>query len=153
MPNDADWFGGWAADGPDSNWVTQNAQRTNNGENLPITYSVQFYLADTAAASLSGSWGIDDSGFISLNGHQLDAQGCCGFPHTVGDSVVSDFNAGLNTLSIVMTGSDDFLEAVRFEGAVTGDGATFSATPEPATVLLVLGAISGCAARRRRATR
>lgn len=142
MTSDADWYGGWLADGSSSNWITSNAQTTANGSPLP-SYQIQFYLTNTVGATFSGSWAIDDVGTISLNGTQIAAlgSGAWGGLSPIGGNPAADLQAGLNTLTITMTNSDDFLEAVRFEGSVTGNGASFSApsgVPEPASVLLLL---------------
>jgi hypothetical protein len=152
MSGDPDWYGGWVADGPNSNWITSDASRTGNGAPLPVTYEVSFYLADTAGASLSGSWTVDDGGEISLNGTQLQSLGDGNWsslsPLTTD---TTDLVAGLNTLSISITDSDDYLEGVRFEGSVTGDGASF-VTPEPGSLtLLGLGALALGLMRRRKA--
>lgn len=141
MPGDADWYGGWPANGPNSAAITRNASVQDNGNPLP-TFSVNFYLADTTGASLSGSWGIDDGGYIALNGNTLATGGCCISMSGVSSS--TGFVTGLNTLSIVMTSTDDFLEGVRFEGSVSGD-----LTPEPGTILLFATGLGGLIWRRR----
>ena len=136
MWGDPDWFGGWVGSGPNSDWITSNAGTQQNGSPLP-SYMIQFYLASTTGASLSGSWTIDDEGTISLNGNQLNylPSGYWGSLNPVSASS-SDFVPGLNSLVISMTSSDNYLEGVRFEGSVTGEGASF--VPEPVSAVMLL---------------
>ena len=134
MSSDAGWFGGWIANGPNSNWITSNASTTANGSPLP-GYSVTFFLDNTSGASLSGSWTIDDQGAISLNGNPIGSLGGGNWGSLSSVSASSGFAVGANTLRIAMSSSDNFLEGVRFEGSVTGPGASLSpshpAVPEP----------------------
>ena len=37
-PNNADWFGGWLANGPFSDWIARNADVTDNGP-APYTFT------------------------------------------------------------------------------------------------------------------
>src|ERR1700676_3665316 len=56
-----DWFSGWAADGPNSDWVAANAGASDQG-NVPWLGEVDFYLtaASVASASISvGTFGVD----------------------------------------------------------------------------------------------
>jgi hypothetical protein len=146
MSGDADWGGGgWVPNGLNSNWITSDASNPRNGSPLP-TYQVQFYLADTTNASLTGSWTIDDQGTISLNGNQIGVlgNGNWGAMSSVSAGAGS-FVAGLNTLSITMTLSDNSLEGVRFDGSVTGD-----LVPEPASGLTLLTGLGAFLLFRRR---
>lgn len=155
--NDLDWSRSWLADGPDSDWITSNATVWTNGNPLP-TYQIQFYLSDTVGASFSGSWTIDDAGSISLNGHQIGSLGIVswGSLTPIGGTPSADLVAGLNTLSISLSISDNFLEGVRFQGLVSGDGASFTApVPEPSSLVLFAAVVAGlgiAALRRRRAS-
>lgn len=109
---------------------------------------------DPNNVSLSGAWGIDDQGTINLNGNQIGSLGGGAWGALTSVSVPTgsaDFVTGLNTLSITMTSDDHFLEAVRFEGSVTGTGLDATA-PEPGSVLLMLAGLGSLAfAKRRRA--
>ena len=151
-PNNADWYGGWLANGPASDWIALNANVTNNGP-APYTFSRTFDLTgyDVSTASLNGAWTIDDGGTISLNGNVLDSQGSGGWGSLHGISAANSlFLPGLNTLSITLTDSDQFLEAVRMEGSVNVSPA---AVPEPGSVALLVGlGITGAGflARRRK---
>lgn len=155
MPEDLDWWGGWTGDGADpsagglaSDWITSDASSTANGSPLP-TYSISFYLADVTGASLSGYWYADDGGTIALNGNVLGSQGsCCTYAAPVSASATSDFVAGINTLTLSLNSSDDYLDGVRFAGSVTGDGA--SLVPEPASGLMLLAGSALLVLWRRR---
>jgi hypothetical protein len=157
MPGDADsGFPSWVANSTSSAWITNNASITGNGAPLPVTYQVQFLLSDLIGASITGSWTIDDAGSISLNGHSIGTLGGGNWValNGISGTASSDLVAGLNTLSISITSSDDFLEGVRFDGSVTGDGAAFiAAVPEPATLTLTALGLVAVARRRLRARR
>ena len=136
----------WAANGPGSSWITINPNSIGNGSVIPYTYYRTFNLtaADLVTASMSGTWGIDDGGELRLNGYLLSSSPA-DYSATTTFSVGTGsgfFNLGLNTLTITMTSSDDFLEAVRLEGFLI---------PTPgAAALLGLGGV--IAIRRRRSS-
>ena len=77
MPGDADWYGGWLPNGPNSNWIARNAFNCCNGGGS-YTFSTTFYAADPSAASITGAWAIDDGGVLQLNGQTIDTQGSGG---------------------------------------------------------------------------
>jgi hypothetical protein len=139
----------WAANGPASSWVTIDPNSVGNGSVIPYTYYRTFTLtaADLATAAISGTWGIDDSGDLRLNGNLIstllnDYSATTPFSVTTGSSL---FQLGNNTLTITMTSSDNALEAVRLEGALTG-----VAVPLPAGAWLFSSALGllGFAKRR-----
>ena len=125
-PGDADWFPGtgqnnpgWFANGPNSSWIAADPDNTNNGR---VSYTITFDLTgyNPADALLQGGqFSIDDQGVVLLNGHQLGSVGGGGWTsfHSLSNGA-GDFVAGVNTLVIETTASDDFLEAARFEGTV-----------------------------------
>jgi hypothetical protein len=152
FPNNADWYGGWLGNGPNSDWIARNANVTDNG---PATYTFYrtFNLSgyDLSTVSLSGAWAIDDGGHLNLNGTQLGAELNPGnwtalnpFSVATGSPL---FNQGLNTLSITLDQSDQFLEGVRLEGLVTGTQVTI---PEPTTLTMVGVTVAGLAGYRLR---
>jgi hypothetical protein len=115
-------FGPWAANGPGSSWITIDADSVGNAPVVPYTYYRTFNLtaADLVTAAISGVWGIDDSGDLKLNGNTIstlvnDYSATTPFSVPAGSGF---FALGTNTLTITMTSSDNFLEAVRLEGAL-----------------------------------
>lgn len=133
----ADWYGGWVADGPNSDWIAINAGTAHNGP-APYTFSTTFDLTgyDLSTVSLSGFWTIDDGGMLDLNGNQIDSLSVNNNPWTSLHSfstISSYFLPGINTLSITITDSDNTYEGVRLQGSVTG-----TTVPEPATLSLTL---------------
>lgn len=126
-------FFAWAANGPKSSWITIDPNVLGNGSVIPYTYYRSFLLSvsDLANASVSGVWGIDDAGDLRLNGNLLSSVNS-NYAVTQAFSAASGsgfFVAGLNTLAITMTSSDNAWEAVRLEGALT--------VPEPSTLALL----------------
>ena len=151
ISSSADWYGGWLADDTTSAWIAPNAGITNNGP-APYTFTDTFNTSGYQLSSLAisgGMWAIDDGGTVSLNGNLLSTVGSGAWGGLTAFSVPnSDFVSGVNTLTITLTDSDEFLEAVRLEGTVTGT-AVVTGTPEPATVLLSAAGLAALAFRRK----
>lgn len=152
-PTSADWFGAWVANGPNSAWIARNASQSSNGGDL-YTWSRTFDLSSftLSSVSMSGSWTVDDSANLSLNGTVISSLSGGNWTALQPFSVSAGsplFNAGLNTLSITLTSNDNFLEAARLEGTVTGE----TSVPEPGSIVLagVVGGLGlGYTWRRRR---
>jgi hypothetical protein len=135
FPNNADWYGGWLANDSNSDWIARNANITNNGP-APYTFTTTFDLTgfNLSTVVLSGGFAADDAGTLNLNGTQISS-----VPDEAWGSLTSfsisgssgDFVQGLNTLTITITDSDEFLEGVRLTGTVTGA----ALVPEPATII------------------
>jgi hypothetical protein len=149
MPGDPDWFPDWdqppfgspnnASNGwLGSSWINNNDQY-NNGGPPPYTYSMSFDLTGFQLNNnliLSGKLGIDDGGYMCLNGNGFGA-GYTWFWNAPYFSIDYSthptwFNPGINTITIIITVTDSHLEGVRFEGTVTGDP-----IPEPGTLVLL----------------
>ena len=138
--------GAWLADGPNSDWIARNANVTNNGA-APYTFNRTFDLAgyNLSSVLISGGWTIDDGGTLSLNGNQIAALGANNWGTLNSFSVPAGsafLNQGLNTLTITITTSDEFLEAVRLEGGVTVGLAATTLTAATATVTISPAAAS-----------
>lgn len=140
----------WVANDADSRWISL----TGNGTPVDgtTTYRLTFNLTgvDLNSVSISGLWGVDNNGWINLNGaytgNQLLGTQYSSFQTLHAFTLNSGFVAGLNTL--------DFI--VEDKGVVTGlrvDSlvGTANAVPEPASWALMLGgfAILGASLRRR----
>lgn len=130
-PSDADWYGGWIANSTSSYWIAYDPNSAyDNGLG---TYSTTFSLdaGDISTAAISGSWTLDDSGSLYLNGNLLGSLGDGNWGSLTAFSVgagSSDFVLGTNTLSIEITDTDQYLEGVNLQGSLTG---VTTATPEP----------------------
>jgi hypothetical protein len=156
-PNNADWFSGWIANGPSSDWIARNASITDNGP-APYTFSTTFDLTglDPTTAEIFGSWAIDDQGSLALNGNTISTIGNGDWGALTNFSVFSGslfFLPGINTLSMTITADDDFLDAARLQGAVFANSLPPNGTPEPGSLALFAGLTAtgiGIAARKRR---
>lgn len=138
---------------PSSQWVW-----TGKGSNSPTSavYTFSFDLTgfDLTTAVLSGVWGVDNNGTVSLNGNKIaellgsDEQNFRTL-HAYGTDHDAFFLAGLNTLtfSLFDTGRP---AAFRATAEVMAE---VSAVPVPASGVLLFGAVfaAAFAARRRKA--
>jgi len=152
FPGDPDYYDNWVVNGPNSDWIARNAGTPNNGLG---TYTRTFDLTgfDLSSVSIAGSWAIDDIGTLSLNGHEISsllAPGPSAWATLTPFSVAAGspfLNQGLNTLTITITASDNSLEGVRLEGALSE---TTTAVPEPSAMLLAGLGLLGMAPMVRR---
>jgi hypothetical protein len=126
---DEGFSGGWIANGPNSSWIAANPDDPS-GNGLE-TFTRTFFVANpNMAAIINGAWTADDAASLFLNGHllstlTLDFNGPVlthtthlnGFTTTPGD-----FVHGVNTLTMVITSTDDFLEGARLEGTLVAEG-------------------------------
>ncbi|HWB55149.1 MAG TPA: hypothetical protein VG722_13185 [Tepidisphaeraceae bacterium] len=141
--NNADWFGGWLSNGPNSDWIARRANVTDNGP-APYSFARTFSLTgyDLSSVTISGSWTLDDQGTLSINGHQISSLGNSNWGSMHSFTVPNaDLVQGTNSLVITITSDDRFLEGVRLEGLVTGT----AAVPLPAAAyggLTLLGLLS-----------
>ncbi len=149
---DGDWSSGcgglcaWLANGPNSSWIAANPfDGTANG---PLTFTLSFNVSDPSTASIiNGAWAVDDFGTLSLNGNLLstwpyltgsNGGGCCFSALVSFSTVPSDFVAGVNTLVMQITSTDNFLEGGRLEGELVT-----SQTPLPTALPLFATGIGG----------
>jgi hypothetical protein len=136
----------YLAEDADSRWISMTA--TGNPGNNTTVYRLTFDLTgfDFTTASITGSFGADNSGAVLLNGAATGFTSN-GFGSLSDFTLTSGFVAGINTLDFSVT---DFGPpgALRVDN-LTG---TVGEVPEPAMLgLFGLGAIGLAAARRRRA--
>lgn len=143
-PSDPDWYPGWFANGPDSSWICGNPYSTANGY-LVATRTFNLTATEAATAQFQNlEWSIDDEGVLLLNGNQLSFIGDGNWGSFTPVTVSSNyFVAGTNTLTMMMTWSDVYLEAERLQGTIV-------ATPEPSSFAGVGACLLGLLAVRRR---
>lgn len=138
---------------PASEWVWRSAGNINNRPNNETTFRFQFDLTGflLSSTTLSGLWGIDNIGSVLLNGtviSNLPNVVTANFNVLTALSATTGFNAGVNTLDFVVKnagGPAGFRAAVTVEADVLP-----SAVPLPAGGVLLLSALAGFAALRRR---
>jgi hypothetical protein len=124
FPNNADFYGGWPANGPHSDWIARDANTSRQGA-APYTFTRTFDLTgyNLSTVFLSGDWNVDDTGTLALNGHAIDsatnpwANNGLFRPFSVSGSS-GLFNQGLNTLTITITFADNIEEAVRVDATL-----------------------------------
>ncbi|MEP5758378.1 MAG: VPLPA-CTERM sorting domain-containing protein [Litoreibacter sp.] len=145
-----DFFSGSTT--PSSDWVWSG---DINSVDIAV-YEFEFDLTgfDLTTASISGLWGVDNTGTISLNGNQIATLndfviGNFANLTSYGTSTDTFFNAGLNTLRFDLNDLGG-QAAFRATGTVTAD---VSAVPLPASALLLLGGLGGVAGLNRRKKR
>src|SRR5271155_3946072 len=125
-PSNPVWYTGtpWDPNGPNSDWITRDANNVNQGP-APYSYYRFFTLnaADLATATITGAFTGDDTVVLTLNGHALGSTSIDNWGHLTPFSVPTgspDFVVGLNELTINMTFADDYIEGVRLEGTLSG---------------------------------
>ena len=155
-PGSGDWPSNWVSNGPTSSWIAANPNdSTGNGT---VTYWTTFNVANPAQASiLNAAWTMDDSGTISINGHDLASLGNV-YEGSLWSVAIpsSDLVAGLNTLQITSTWADNNFEGARFQGLLCSGSASCGSVNVPGPVAgaglpaLIMGiGLLGYRARRK----
>ena len=138
------------ADTASAAWVSPNASG-NAGVNGFYTYDLVFSLAglNAATASISGNFGTDNDGSISLNNNApIATQGFTGFGAPTAFAFTSGFVAGSNTIHVkVDNGGDPTAFFVQLSGTASVSDGT---VPEPGTVVLTCVGLLGLLLVRRR---
>jgi len=134
-PSVPNWFGGWAPNGPTSDWVAYST--SVNEPPAPYTFTRAFDLTgyNLPALSIQGHWSIDDGGFLIINGNTINSSGLMGKAFTIPSA---DLVQGINTLNITMTYDNQNIDAVRLDARVV------ASVPETSTFVmgfLALGAV------------
>lgn len=150
-PNTSDWYGQWLANSSTSSWIAPNPDNSRGNGNFTVSYSFDLTGYQLGTASFSNTaWTIDDTGFVSLNGHQLSSISNDNWSSLHAFSIdTADLNQGINTLTITSNNSDVFLEAVRFEGMLSIDPNTNN-VPEPGVLALCGISLLGLVFARRK---
>jgi hypothetical protein len=145
--------GSYFADTASAAWVSPGANG-NAGAGGFYTYDLAFNLAglNPATASISGIFGTDNDGSISLNNNApVATQSFAAFGSPTSFAFNSGFVAGLNTIHVkVDNGGDPTAFFVQLSGtASVGD----NTVPEPGTVVLTCAGLLGLLVIRRRTLR
>lgn len=124
----------------DSMWIWANAGGTA-AVGTPYTYRLDFDLTgfNPATATISGAWGVDNIGKITLNGaapvgtgtFALNTVSTANFNTAYSFSITGGFTAGVNSLEVEVT---DAGNPAAFN--VSGLSVVAAAVPEPASVAL-----------------
>ncbi len=146
--------GNWLANTDTSKWITPSlnqGQSFDAAANGTYTWNLTFDLTgfDASTASFSGRFAADNSAVALLNGTAIGTSS--GFSSFSSFAATTGFNAGLNTLSFVVTnlkqngGNPTGLRAEFLASSVT-------AVPEPETYAMLLAGLGlmGAVARRRK---
>lgn len=140
-PGDTGWYGGWVANGPNSDWITINPSSTT--KNTYGLYYTTFNIPGSSVPSnlcLVGLMGVDDNGELALNGTAIMGNVSAITSLTSLNIPVSSFLVtGPNVLSLGWGSTDNSYEAFRLQAAIETCGASYtggltltSATPSNA---------------------
>ena len=141
--------GTWLPNTSASRWVWQTA--TGQPVNVTRTFTTTFDLTGfmPATASITGRWATDNQGLDILINGVSTGQTAPGFTSWTNFSISTGFQTGVNTLAFVM----------KDVGVISGFRAEFlsssvdpvAAVPVPAALPLLVTALGGLFALRRRA--
>ncbi len=122
-PGDTGWYGGWAANGPTSDWIAINPNSAT-GNTLGV-YSTTFNISGPSVPSnlcLVGAVGADDNGELAINGTAIT--GNFNYTLTPFNIPISSFLVvGPNTLALGWGSTDNSYEAFRLTGIIETCGA------------------------------
>lgn len=132
-----------------SGWVWIGDISSNNNASFEFNFDLTGY--DAATASLSGLWGVDNEGSISLNGTEIASLTGAVFGHfsslnSYGTTDGSLFNAGLNTLRFDAV---DLGGPGAFRATATVSADAISPVPLPAGAPLLLAGLGALGFARR----
>jgi hypothetical protein len=138
------------ADTATAAWVSPGSDG-NAGAGGSYTYDLVFDLTglNPATAAISGIFGTDNDGSISLNGNAAVATTTfAGFGSTTAFSFTSGFLSGLNTIQVVVdNGGDPTAFFVQFNSGTADSGG--GSVPEPTSMVLICSGLAGLALIRR----
>jgi hypothetical protein len=147
--------GAWQGANPNAGWISV---RTDGRSVPPRTYRTTFDLTgyDPSSVVLDGAWGVDNFGYIYLNGGYtgvaLDGNGGGNFLTFHNFTLDSGFVAGVNVLDFFVIDVGEITGLAVQDLALRGDVAS-SGAPEPAGWAMLIGGLGamGSLLRRRRA--
>jgi hypothetical protein len=133
---DTGWYGPWAANGPNSDWVTINPNSTS--DNTYGLYYTTFNISGSVPANLClvGHMGIDDNGLLAINGTaimgNLNLYGGSGYYggyqslYPLNIPISSFLVTGTNTLALGWGSTDNSEEAFRLQATIQTCGSTLT---------------------------
>jgi hypothetical protein len=134
-PGDADWWGPWASNGPNSDWITINPN--NSTGNTYGLYYTTFNISGSVPTNLClvGAMGIDDNGLLALNGTAIMGNlnlygpgpyygGYQSLYPLLNIPISSNLVTGTNVLSLGWGSTDNSLEAFRLQATIQTCGAS-----------------------------
>ncbi len=119
-PSGADWFSGWPADGPNSDWIAADANQTSQAGSYSFFYTFDLTGYDPTSASITGgNLSTYYSGGLKLNGTSILALGSGNYQTPTPFTLTPGFTAflpGMNKLEVDIQGY--FSEGMRIEGTL-----------------------------------
>lgn len=126
----------------------RDVQQSNTSHALHLLPDVQPGRVRPLTANITGTWFIDDTGYISINGTQI-ASGSSVYPNGLAFTVPdADLLAGTNTLSVTTSSDDTSDDGVRVIITTATASPSPTGAPEPASLVLVAAAAGALAWRR-----
>jgi hypothetical protein len=128
-PDDADWYGGWVANGPNSSWVAIDPTKPSG--NAAGFYFTTFTMPNplpSAQICIVGSFAHDDNGLLAVNGTPImgDQGTNGGSPAQLNINITSELLPGTNYLNFAFGSTDNTLEGLRLQAVVETCGASIS---------------------------
>jgi Bacterial Ig-like domain len=113
-------YSGWNVDTANSQWISWSDTHTGGPAGYTFTQSFDLTGFDPSTAAIQGTLWVDDGAYLYLNGQQIvyadnttwSATGQPGVPFSIGPGS-GLFQTGVNTLSVVLTSSDNNYEGIN----------------------------------------
>jgi hypothetical protein len=127
-PGDSGWYGGWPANGPNSDWININPN-SSTGNTYGLYYTT-FNISGPSVPSnlcLVGVMGVDDNGLLAINGTAITGNiSAISSLTSLNIPISSNLVVGQNTLSLGWGSTDNSLEAFRLQGVIQTCGASLT---------------------------
>jgi hypothetical protein len=128
-PGDADWYGGWVANGPNSSWIALNPTSANG--NTGGFYYTSFMMPTPLPSGqicIAGTFAHDDNGLLAVNGTTImgDQGTNGGSPAALNINITKYLLPGLNYLNYAPGSTDNNLEGVNLDAVIETCGASYT---------------------------